>query len=217
MREQPADPTSSSSQPTRYPSSVVPISRAAGRRKLEPVELSRWLEERAERLRDRWLGEVRARDVAWSDEIEELTRDFLDLFVLVLPHGLGPYREQVEPLWLQASELFGQMAAQRGLAAGEVIEEFQILRDALIRLLYQDPPVQGAEPLSLRDILRMNRFIDRGVTQASVGHTDALFFSLFQGSGVAESLTDDVRGEIRHQLSGIRREVEAVLRFLRRG
>ncbi len=217
MREHPvSDPSSPNSSPRPSQSSVVPISRAARRPKLLPVELTAWLEERAERLRDRWLAEVRARDVAWNDGVEELTRDFLDLFVLVLPHGLGPYREQVEPLWLQAAELFGQMAAQRGLAAGEVIEEFQILRDALIRLLYQEPPVSGAQRLSLRDILRVNRFIDRGVTQASVGHTDALFFALFQGSGVAESLGDEVRGEIRHQLAGIRREVEAVLRFLRR-
>ena len=35
---------------------------------------------------------------------------------------IGPYREQIQPLWIRASELFGTIAAKRGLAAGEVIE-----------------------------------------------------------------------------------------------
>ena len=191
-----------------------PISELLNQKKLEPVELARWLEARADRIRDRWLSDIAHRGGGWSEAVEALTVEFFDLFLAMLPHGLGPFREQVEPLWVQAAELFGQMAAQRGLAAGEVIEEFQILRDAVIRFLYAEPPVEGPLRISLRDLLRVNRFIDRGVTQASVGHTDALFFALFQGSGVSEELTAVNVAEIREQLDAILGEFRQVERIL---
>lgn len=186
-------------------------------KKLEPTELARWLAERAERIRDRWLADIRGRGGSWSEPVEALIVEFFDLFLAMLPHGLGPFKEQVEPLWVQAAELFGSMAASRGLAAGEVIEEFQTLRDAVIRFLYAEPPVEGPLRISLRDLLRVNRFIDRGVTQASVGHTDALFFALFQGGGVSEGLTEENVAEIREQLDGIRRDFREVERGLRLG
>lgn len=182
-------------------------------KKLEPSELARWLYERADRIRDRWLADIRGRG-GWSDSVEALVVEFFDLFLAMLPHGLGPFKDQIEPLWVQAAELFGSMAAQRGLAAGEVIEEFQILRDAVIRFLYAEPPVAGPLRISLRDLLRVNRLIDRGVTQSSVGHTDALFFALFQGRGVSEGLTQDNVGEIREQLATIAREFRQVERGL---
>ena len=191
-----------------------PISDVLNQKKLEPIELARWLEERADRIRDRWLSDVQSRDAAWSPEVHALTVEFFDLFLAMLPHGLGPFKEQVEPLWVEAAELFGSMAAQRGLAAGEVIEEFQMLRDAVIRFLYAEPPVAGPLRISLRDLLRVNRFVDRGVTQASVGHTDALFFALIGGTGVSEGLTPDSVAEIRAQLDVIRGEFRQVERAL---
>jgi hypothetical protein len=193
---------------------VHPISDLLNQKKLEPVELARWLEERAERIRDRWLSDVQSRNSGWGPEVEALTVEFFDLFLSMLPHGLGPFKDQVEPIWVQAAELFGSMAAKRGLAAGEVIEEFQMLRDAVIRFLYAEPPVVGPLKISLRDLLRVNRFVDRGVTQASVGHTDALFFALFQGVGVSEGLTDETVAEIRSQLDVIRGEFRQVERAL---
>ena len=191
-----------------------PITDLLNQKKLEPSELARWLAERADRIRDRWLDDVKSRGTAWNDAVEGLIVEFFDLFLAMLPHGLGPFKEQVEPLWVQASELFGSMAAQRGLAAGEVIEEFQILRDAVIRFLYAEPPVAGLLRISLRDLLRVNRFMDRGVTQASVGHTDALFFSLFQGRGVSEGLAKDNVAEIREQLRHIEHEFREIERKL---
>jgi hypothetical protein len=193
---------------------VHPITDLLNQKKLEPSELAHWLAERADRIRDRWLDDVKSRGAGWSDSIEGLIVQFFDLFLVMLPHGLGPFKEQVEPLWVQASELFGSMAAQRGLAAGEVIEEFQILRDAVIRFLYAEPPVAGPLRISLRDLLRVNRFIDRGVTQASVGHTDALFFALFQGRGVSEGLSKDNVAEIRDQLAMIEHEFREIERKL---
>ena len=191
-----------------------PISDVLNQEKLEPIELARWLEERHDRIRDRWLSDVQSRDSGWGPAVEALTVEFFDLFLDMLPHGLGPFKDHVEPIWVQAAELFGSMAAKRGLAAGEVIEEFQILRDAVIRFLYAEPPVAGPLRISLRDLLRVNRFVDRGVTQASVGHTDALFFALFQGVGVSEGLTEEVVGEIRNQLDVIRGEFRQVERAL---
>ena len=187
-----------------------PISELLNQKKLEPVELARWLAARADRIRDRWLADIENRAGGWSESVEVLTVEFFDLFLAMLPHGLGPYKDQVEPLWLQAAALYGSMASQRGLAAGEVIDEFQGLRDAVIRFLYAEPPVEGPLSISLRDLLRINRFIDRGVTQASVGHTDALFFALFQGNGVSPGLTAVNVAEIREQLAVIREEFQQV-------
>ena len=191
-----------------------PITDLLNQKKLEPSELAHWLAERADRIRDRWLDDVKSRGAAWNDTAEGLIVEFFDLFLAMLPHGLGPFKEQVEPLWVQAAELFGSMAAQRGLAAGEVIEEFQILRDAVIRFLYAEPPVAGPLRISLRDLLRVNRFIDRGVTQASVGHTDALFFALFQGRGVSDGLAESNVAEIREQLTHIEQEFRDIERKL---
>jgi hypothetical protein len=92
------------------------------------------------------------------------------------------------------------------------VEEFQILREAVIRLLYQDPPLGGRVPLSLREVLRLNRAIDRGVTHASVGHTDALFFSLFEGSGIPDvPPAEELVVEVRAQLEVIRTELRSRL------
>jgi hypothetical protein len=178
---------------------------------LESLDFSRWIEDRARVLVERWLADLKTRTTTWNGGVQELMRGFLELFLETLPVCLGPLREQAEPLWLQTAELFGSFSAQRGLAAGEVIEEFQVLRESVIRLLWADPPpLMGSSRTALREALRLNRVLDKGITHASVGHTDALFFALFQGSGVPEHLTDDVRYEIRHQLESIRREVQTL-------
>jgi hypothetical protein len=145
-----------------------------------------------------------------QDGVEELLGQFLELLLDILPGLLGPYRDQLDPLWTQTSELFGSLAANRGLAAGEAVEEAQYLREAVLRLLYQDPPIAPAGPMGLREVLRLNRVIDELVTYTSVGHTDALFFTLFQGSGVPERLSDDVRYELRTQLETVRASLDEV-------
>lgn len=124
---------------------------------------------------------------------------------------LGPYRESVEPLWIRASELFGSVAARRGLAAGEVIEEFQILRELVIRDLYRDPPLGGRLPLSLREILRLNRGIDRGVTHASVGHTDAMFFQFFEPDGALSVSGEDLLLEVLEQVRLNAEELDVIV------
>lgn len=137
---------------------------------------------------------------------------FVGQLVYLLPFMLGPYRDQIQGLWDRASELFGSVAAKRGLAAGEAIEELHMLRELVIRDLYRDPPLGGTVPLSLREILRLNRALDRAVTHASVGHTDAMFFQFFEGDGVSGMLSgDDVAKEAEAQLAIIRDEVRDIL------
>ncbi len=161
---------------------------------------------------DRWHREIQSRYDHSSRGSTACWRSSSTLLASFLPALLGPHRDQVEPLWIRTSELFGAVAARRGLAAGEVIEEFQILREAVIRLLYQDPPLGGRVRLSLREVLRLNRALDTGVTHASVGHTDALFFSLFEGSGIPDAPpTAELMAEVRAQLDGVRAELREIL------
>jgi len=178
---------------------------------VSPAEFAAWVEERLPRLVGRWHREILSRyDNAHG--VNGLLEEFLTLLAGFLPALLAPERDQVEPIWIRASELFGAVAARRGLAAGEVIEEMQLLREAVIRLLYQDPPMAGRTRLSLREVLRLNRAIDTGVTHASVGHTDAMFFWLFEGSGIPDTPpTGELLEELRSQLDAIRADLVEVL------
>jgi len=188
----------------------VPVDRPA--RRIKPVELAAWVEMRILRITQRWFREVQNRYDPGTRGVNGLLEEFLGLLAGFLPGMLGPYRDQVEPLWTRSCELYGVVAAKRGLAAGEVIEEFQILREVVIRLLYQDPPLSGSVRVSLREILRLNRAIDMGVTHASVGHTDALFFSLFEGSGIPDQPpAAELVEEMRRQLAAIRAELTQIL------
>lgn len=192
---------------TRSPEPPTRIQRV-----LEPVELADWVESRLRRIGGRWAQEMDRRGSLGEGAVREVMGEFLDVLVSFLPALVGGQRELAEPLWAQAAELFGALGARRGLAAGEVVEEFQILREAVIRLLYQDPPLGGRVPLSLREVLRLNRAIDRGVTHASIGHTDALFFALFEGSGIPDAPpADELVQEVRTQLDGIRSELRRCL------
>lgn len=179
---------------------------------VKPSELADWLGEKGPAIAGRWLRELESRYDAPTSGVNGLRGDFVDTLVRFLPGLLGPYRGQVEGVWIRAAELFGAAAARRGLAAGEVIDELQILREVIIRLLYQEPPLEGRALLSLRDILRLNRIIDLGVTHASVGHTDALFFSLFEGSGIPDAPPSaELKTEVRSQLKGLEDEVREIV------
>lgn len=217
MRNYAPDPPATRSSSASNPGSAsAPETTSAprSRGRVQPVEVSAWLDARRDRITERWLGELQGREAS-LEGLNGVVGEFLSLLVRFLPAVLGPHREQVDPLWTRASELFGAMAARRALAAGEVIEEFQILRETVIRLLYQDPPLAGRARLSLREVLRLNRAIDRGVTHASVGHTDALFFSLFEGSGIPDAPpAQELVSEVRAQLAELRAEFEAIVGYV---
>ena len=177
-------------------------------RRVQPAELADWFLQKGPSIARRWQRELESRYDAPHTGVNGLLGDFLATLVRFLPGMFGPHRDQVESLWIRAAELFGAVAARRGLAAGEVIDEFQVLRESVIRSLYQDPPLGGQAELSLRELLRLNRTIDTGVTHASVGHTDALFFSLFQGSGIPDAPpSSELKSEVRSQLRGLEMEL----------
>ena len=168
--------------------------------------IGEWLEQHIEFLSHHWVDEVHRR--ANSDaEMDELLERFLNLLSKLIPQAVGEHRALVTPIWKKAAELYGSLGAQRGLAAGEIVEEFQILREAVIRLLFEMPPARFGVAFSRGDALRLNRFLDDGVTHASIGHTDALFFALFQGNGVPKVPTAQLVTEVEEQLKAIEEEL----------
>jgi len=183
---------------------------------LEGNDFAIWLDNRREVLVGRWLSDVAARLDRPDPAVLHLLRQFYDVALMLLAGSFGPYRPQFEPILRQVAELYGSLGAKRSLAAGEIIEEVQILREALIRTLFTDPPRGRGPALLLREILRLNRVVDGMVTFASVGHTDALFFALFRGTGAPEALTPELREEIQDQLAALRAESDRLIGILGR-
>ncbi len=167
--------------------------------------LGEWLEVQRGFLAGYWFDEILHR-VSMEPEMERVLERFLNLLTRMIPGALDHRRSVVDPVWKRAAELYGTLGAQRGLAAGDIVEEFQIVREAVVRILFQAPPARYGSALSLSDALRLNRFLDSGVTHASIGHTDGLFFALFQESGVSTVPTAKLVAEVEEQLESL--EVE---------
>ncbi len=167
--------------------------------------LGEWLEVHRGFLAVYWFEEILHR-VNMEPEMERLLERFLRLLTRMIPGAFDHRRSAVDPVWKRAAELYGTLGVQRGLAAGDIVEEFQIVREAVIRVLFQAPPTRYGSALSLSDGLRLNRFLDSGVTHASIGHTDGLFFALFQGSGVSTVPTSKLVAEVEEQLESLEAE-----------
>ena len=88
-----------------------------------------------------------------------------------------------------------------------MIEEFQLLRELVIRELYRDPPHGGRRPLSLPETLRLNRALDQAVTHGSIGHTDALFYNLLERDAGGAPPSMSIAAEAESQLQQIRAEL----------
>jgi len=137
-----------------------------------------------------------------------LTRH-LGLLVDIVIELAGPVRRKAAQLWLEACAQYGRSAANRGLAAGEVVEEIQHLRELLIRHLSD---IIAALPArhSIATVLRLNRQLDKGVAQAVVGYTDGLVQTLFNQNGVPIPLQDEPDREIRTRLEQLEADLEQV-------
>ena len=108
---------------------------------------------------------------------------------------VGPMRREAETTWTAATQLYGALAALRGLAAGEVVEELQHLRELLIRDMadfFVALPARQALPT----VLRINRVLDAAVANAVVGYTDALVFAMFAKEGVPVPTAESVQAAI---------------------
>ena len=121
----------------------------------------------------------------------------------------GPVRRRAAKLWFDSCEHYGRAAAARGLAAGEVVEEIQHLRELLIRGLSD---IMAALParISMATILRSNRQLDHGIARAVVGYTEALVETLFNQNGVPTAQPEQVDTEAIKQLKQFEADLENI-------
>jgi hypothetical protein len=156
----------------------------------------------------------------WSDwlasrmaQVDILDRPTSDrqvaLLIDVLIEKCGPLRSQVGELWFDTCDSYGRTAAARGLAAGEVVEEIQYLRELLIRHLSEIIAALQARQ-SMAAVLRLNRIIDQGIAHAVVGYTDVLVESLLNQRGIAVSTTEPGAGETTKRLEELEKELNEV-------
>ena len=160
---------------------------------------ARWME---------WLGDRATGTTSASRAVvEEEFRLILDLFAVLV----GPLRREARPIWQRVAEQYGRQAAARGLAAGEVVEEMQYLRELLIR--YLSPAIAAARPRQgMALLLRLNRLVDRGVAMAVVGYTDAMVATLLpQGDGRGQAPGAPDPDEERARFASLREELQHIL------
>jgi hypothetical protein len=135
----------------------------------------------------------------------------LRLIIELLGEMVGPVRRETKPVWYHACEHFGRLAATRGRAAGEVVDEMQFLRELLIRNLA--PVLAGVRARQAMAImLQLNRVLDKGIGVAVVGYTDALVATIFAQNGVPSAGTAVDAEEVTRQLEQIEGELAAVTR-----
>jgi len=155
-----------------------------------------------------WLGDrITAAPTIPRPTVEREFRLLLD----VISEMVGPLRREVNTIWFGVCEHYGRVAAARGLAAGEVVEELQFLRELLIRNL---APVLAAMRArqGMAIMLRLNRVIDKGIAVAVVGYTDALVATLFAQNGVPALDAEYDAGEVERQLDGMEQELHAIVK-----
>ena len=155
-----------------------------------------------------WLGD---RAIASNTVPLTFVKHELELIIDVFASMVGPLRRETKPIWFQVTEQYGRHAAARGLAAGEVVEEMQYLREVLIRFLA--PSIAALRPRQgMALLLRLNRLVDKGVAMAVVGYTDAVVASILPDSGDRSSgrRTPDP-AELKQALSAIRAELDRTI------
>ncbi len=135
-------------------------------------------------------------------------REFRLLFD-VMTEMVGPLRREVNTVWFHVCEHYGRVGSARGLAAGEVVEELQFLRELLIRNLAPVLVAMRARQ-GMAIMLRLNRVIDKGVAVAVVGYTDALVATLFSQNGVPSFDAEQDVGDVERQLDALELELQAV-------
>jgi hypothetical protein len=153
----------------------------------------------------RWSAWLATRQRAAQDLDAETTQRLVGMIVDLLILMVGPLRREVDETWYSASELYGRLAALRGLAAGEVVEELNHLRELLAREL-ADFFVALPARQQLPTLLRLNRVVDSAVAGAVVGYTDALVASMFSRDGVPVPTADSFQEAVA-QVAALEAEV----------
>ena len=153
-----------------------------------------------------WLGDrITAAPTIPRATVEREFRLIIDALTAMV----GPLRREAGVVWLHVCEHYGRVASARGLAAGEVVEELQHLRELLIRNLA--PAFTTMRPRqSLAIVLRLNRVLDRGIAVAVVGYTDALVAPLFSQNGVPAPSSEYDPSQVQRQLGALEQELAGV-------
>ena len=150
-----------------------------------------------------WLGDRIASSSVIPREVVERE---LGLLVDTLGGLIGPLRREVRPVWRRVTEHYGRVGAARGLAAGEIVEEMQYLRELLIRHLA--PVLAAMRPRQgMALFLRLNRLVDTGVAMAVVGYTDALAATLLTGDDSEANGMDVDPDDVGRQLEAFEGEL----------
>lgn len=155
-----------------------------------------------------WLGDRVTSAPTISRQLVE--REFR-LLLDVITEMVGPLRREVHGIWIDVCEHYGRIASVRGLAAGEVVEELQFLRELLIRQLAPVLTAMRARQ-GMAIMLRLNRVIDKGVSVAVVGYTDALVATLFAQNGVPAAGSAFDSTEIHRQLDALEGKLDAIIK-----
>ena len=130
----------------------------------------------------------------------------LGLLIDLLREMVGPLRREARDLWTEACEQYGRVATARGLAAGEVVEEIQVLRELLIRNLAGT--LSSMRPRQAMAImLELNRVLDKGIAVTVAGYTDALVAHLFAHAGVSSEDNSLDTAEVERQVAELERKV----------
>jgi hypothetical protein len=146
------------------------------------VAASRTITGQRDAMVARWSEWLRDRIAVSHGVSAALVERQFSLILDVLAAMVGPLRRETKPIWARVTEHYGRLAAARGLAAGEVVEEMQYLRELLIR--YLAPSIAALRPRQgMALLLRLNRVVDQGVAIAVVGYTDAIVRTLLPGNG----------------------------------
>lgn len=135
----------------------------------------------------------------------------LRLIYDILIESVGPMRRSITEAWHHACEHYGRLGAARGLAAGEIVEEIQYLRELIIRRI--GPVLSGLrQRQAMAIILRLSATLDKGMAICVVGYTDALVATLFTQSGVPAAGSAFDNHEVEKQLEQLEGELAAVVR-----
>jgi len=175
------------------------------------LAVSRALAAHRDTLAQEWTRWILARVGAAPTLGPQILERQVLLLINLLIETAGPLRRSALELWLLASEGYGRTAAERGLAAGEVVEELQHLRELLIRHLSELIAALPARA-SMATVLRLNRILDSGITHAVVGYTDALVETLFAQRGVPVSARGAADDDVGQRLAQLESELEQLRR-----
>jgi len=171
------------------------------------------IEARRAELVANWLAWIERRPAAEPTIQRPTLRRQLELIVDALVLMAGPLRREASSLWYNVNELYGRTALIRGLAAGEIVEEVQYLRELLIRSLADDLIGLTARQL-MAAVLRLNRVLDTATAVAVVGYTDSLSMMLFAQRGVPVPVADQENDETSRQLESLEEEYRGLVERL---